>query len=544
MREVAYLLVPSVVYIDGHALNERVSPARNDLLGAVMAALRRQLSIGLIVFLVFLVGAGSVLAQSDGPRTGPRGLASDDAAPQEVVSEMVATAAIPERTSPYSLVVQATSWPGTEYTYFLTLLNLSPWPIPALSVLDRYFPMDPTQSGVDHPWHPGRIDSSRATAVAFSFPEGPLEAGCHQLEINIADGLGVILMDCSPPGMTTVWDVVLTEEMAAYLAEPLLTAELPAGGSKIGLHVTRNSSPAIMDFVRSAQPAVVAAVGDVGWLTEVKEDSPDTVTIGRFAELDQTFEGDPIERARAFVGAHVERYLSNPGVDYWLGWNEPIIDELWQMDWYASFEAERAVAMAELGLKVAVGNFSAGTPEADEFALFVPAIAVVKEFGGILAVHEYSAPTMREGVGAGIPGFENREDHGALTLRYRYWYEHFLRPNDLVIPLVVTEAGVDGGVLVDRERDLNGWRDFGSQPLAGDVIGRSLGRTEAYLEQISWYDDELRRDSFVLGFAIFNVGDRDGQWSSFDITGILPELGSVVTSKDDAPTTALGAPGH
>jgi hypothetical protein len=330
--------------------------------------------------------------------------------------------------------------------------------------------------------------------------------------------------------------------MAAYLVEPTLTAELPAGGSKIGLHVTRNNSPAIMDFVRIAQPAVVAAIGDVGWLTEVKKDSPNTVTIGRFAEIEQTFEGDPIDRAREFVAAHLERYLANPGVDYWLGWNEPVIDQLGQMQWYAAFESERAIAMAEHGLRVAIGNFSAGTPEADEFALFVPAVAVAKDLGGILAVHEYSAPTMRKGVGDGIPGLESRGDSGSLTLRYRYWYEHFLRPNDLVVPLVISEAGVDGGVLGEHGRDLNGWRDFaGDSRLEGAEFAPRIPG-EGYLEQISWYDDELRRDSYVLGFAIFNVGDQDGRWASFDVTGVLPELGDLALAKDQAPVPAVGAP--
>src|SRR5690606_458457 len=100
---------------------------------------------------------------------------------------------------------------------------------------------------------------------------------------------------------------------------------------------------------------------------------------------------DPAAQARAYVQAAAWAYRANPGVDYWLGWNEPGIDEIGQMQWYADFEAERIVAMAELGLKAAIGNFSTGTPEPAEFEAFLPAIRVAKEYGAVLALHEYSA---------------------------------------------------------------------------------------------------------------------------------------------------------
>ena len=48
---------------------------------------------------------------------------------------------------------------------------------------------------------------------------------------------------------------------------------------------------------------------------------------------------------------------------------------------------------------------------------------------------------------------------GPLTLRYRWWYEEFLKPRGLVIPLVISEAGVDG-VVANRPARGRGWRDF------------------------------------------------------------------------------------
>ena len=476
-----------------------------------MIGLRRSLLVVLV--LVWALVAAPMVSRAD---------ASD---PSVIDVEVLGTVELPDSQVPTSLVVQATSWLGDPYAYILTLSNLSPWPLGSLTVLDRYFPDDPVEE-ISHDWFPDRIEPGEAASIVIPFPDGPFVDGCHQLEIGWAEGWSVVLMDCNGPGTMTVWEVPLSEEMASYLAEPspYSFAPISADRSRLGLHVTRNSTPAIMDFVEEMQPAVIVAVGDLGWLEEVKEASPDTITLGRLLEDGQTIAGDPVVRAREFVYMNAGQYLANPGVDYWLGWNEPDIGDPGQMGWYAAFEAERTIAMAELGLRVAVGNFSTGTPEAAEFEAFLPALSVAREYSAVLALHEYSAPTMFDGVGADIPGHEAQDGFGALTLRYRYWYEHYLEPNGLVLPLVITEAGIDGGVLRPQGIVLDGWREFASDPPEG-VPALTL---ESYIDQLTWYDSELRRDPYVLGFAIFNVGESDGQWASFDVTAILPYLAGVI----------------
>ena len=151
--------------------------------------------------------------------------------------------------------------------------------------------------------------------------------------------------------------------------------------SKIGIHVQWNNDSEIMEFVRRMKPAVVKSVGDFGFMAELKEVSPSTVTIGRLYS-DQPMDGDPDERARAFVEQNLATYQSNPAVDYWEGYNEPGVGD--KMAWYAQFEAERVRIMASYGLKCAVGAFSTGVPEWDQFADFLPAIRAAKQYGGIL----------------------------------------------------------------------------------------------------------------------------------------------------------------
>ncbi len=474
----------------------------------------RCLSVLLVTFLIF-----SCL---------PLAVSADVNKPLSINSDVVATTSFPPPIIPQMLMVQATSWPGQPYRYLLLVGNFSPWSISSLRFLDRYFPADLSQDEVVHQWVPGRIESGQTSSFVIEYANGPFSSGCHQLEVNIADALNTILMDCSAPGSTTIWNVPLNEEAAAYLASPVLTLSQPVGRSKLGIHVSSNSSPRIMDFVRQAHPAVVVAVGDLGWLAEAKAVSPKTLTIGRFLEEDQTIGGDPAARAREFVRANTSRYLAYPGVDYWLGWNEPVIDNVEQMKWYATFEAERVAAMAELGLKVAIGNFSAGTPEADEFQAFLPALVTARKYGGVLSLHEYSAPTLQAGVGSAIPGLTAQPEQGALTLRYRNWYNNYLVRNNAVLPLIITEAGIDGGVLGPGVTSNRGWRDFLDHGGSGAGSAQAIAE---YVAQLSWYDDELRRDPHVLGFAVFNTGNTKGEWKSFDVTAILPQLADLIAGK-------------
>ncbi len=185
---------------------------------------------------------------------------------------------------------------------------------------------------------------------------------------------------------------------------PDYTPRPELGPSKMGIHVARPNSEAIMEFVRAAHPAVVKGVDDLGFLTEVKAVSPQTVTVGRFSVDPQDYNGEPEAAAAALVARQLPQMLLNPAVDYWEGWNEPD-PNLDRMDWYARFEAERVRQLAQHGLRAAVGGFSTGVPELNEFELFVPAIAEAQRHGGILTLHEYAAPDITFLFGDPLPGY-------------------------------------------------------------------------------------------------------------------------------------------
>jgi len=314
---------------------------------------------------------------------------------------------------------------------------------------------------------------------------------------------------------------------------PLPTPDWPPalnqrGSSKLGLHVIQNNTPNIMEFIRRTKPAVVKGLGGFGWATEVKKVSPETVTVGRLLEdADEgIMVGNPEAAAQIFVARHLQEYLLNPGVDYWEGWNETVPGG--NMAWYARFEAERTRRMADHGLRVAIGGFATGTPEWDEFVEFLPAIEVALAHGGILTLHEYAAPTLDYRMGESLPGHPAYPDRGVLMLRYRWWYEDLLKPRELVIPLVISEGGIDGQVYQELAPPGLGWRDFTDY---WHRQGLGEGGAQTYIEQLAWYDGELGQDDYVIGVAIFTAGSPSGQWKSFDITAILPQLAKYIASR-------------
>ena len=297
------------------------------------------------------------------------------------------------------------------------------------------------------------------------------------------------------------------------------------GRSKLGLHVQWNNSPEIMEFIRRMKPAVVKSTGDLGFLAEVKAASPSTVTIARLLNSSLSMEGDPVEAARTFVAQNLPEYQRHPAVDYWEGLNEPGIQG--RMEWYTSFEVERVRLMAEHGLRCAVGGFSTGVPEWDEFAAFLPAIEAAQEHQGILTLHEYDAPTLDRSVGAGLPGQPAHAERGAFALRYRWWYEDFLKPKGLVLPLVISEAGIDGTIPNRPGPKGRGWQDFSGYWVEQGVAEDGI---QALLKQLSWYDAELQRDPYVIGFAVFTAGAMTGEWASYDITQVLRHIATYIVA--------------
>ena len=330
---------------------------------------------------------------------------------------------------------------------------------------------------------------------------------------------------------------VLGRALPTQVVEPGAVAPTPdwpdglsrLTNSKLGLHLVTNNDPFIMEFIRRARPRVVKSVDDLGWLQDVKRASPNTLTLGRLnsnQNEDNVLVMDPEDAAEAYINLQLERYRLNPSVDVWEGWNEfvPVTNE--RMAWYARFEAHRACRMQALGFRAGVGGFSVGVPEYEMMAHFMPALEAAYRCDGIFTLHEYNSPTMDCGVASGragiIPGAPNfgAVEVGYHALRYRFWYEGYLKPRGLgTLPLVISEAGVEGRPTPGGPcNDPSGraWKAYSNWWVQN---GQGATGAEAYVNVLSYYDLRLRQDDYVVGATLFTGGaiQADASWHPFDL---------------------------
>lgn len=255
---------------------------------------------------------------------------------------------------------------------------------------------------------------------------------------------------------------------------------------------------------------------------EVKAASPATIFVGRF---NQEYEPDlgradirPLEAART----HCDRVLPwaermGETYDFWQGLNEPELQSPEAVARYAEFDSERARIMDQHGFQVVVGSFSVGNPSRlSWWEQYLPALEAASELGGALALHEYAWPSL------------DRQSPW-YSLRHRKVYEGEPRhewaglPQHLRdLPLLITECGLDGAIVQSL-------RPRGWQVLYGDDPGR-------YLEQLAWYDEELQKDMYVVGAAVYCCCTADDpNWGTYNIwPGIVEEL-----ARHAAPTYRL-----
>ena len=286
--------------------------------------------------------------------------------------------------------------------------------------------------------------------------------------------------------------------------------------------------PQLFDLLSTGNLAVVKTLElDPNFAKEIKQADPDVTLIARLTPLEdidwarvdaKRLARDFVNRLMLVAGHPVRRQH----IDAWEAYNEPVVDTPDAMKRLAEFEAERTYLLAREGIRSCVGNFATGHPELDLWPHFFPALKAVKETGGYLGLHEYSAPYMWFGYGPHqLRAGQDEGDEGWLTLRYRKAYRYYLQPAGLEVPLVMTEAGIDGGVQNRPGPEGYGWKDFADfWRKEGKVTTTPAG---FYMEQLAWYDGQLMRDPYVVGAAIYALVVF-GKWQSFEIVGECAEI--------------------
>lgn len=353
-------------------------------------------------------------------------------------------------------------------------------------------------------------------------------------------------LTATPPLETAT--TVPTPQPTATPTPPWPEAMAEPGASKLGLHVVGVSDSYVLEFIRRVKPAVVKAAGSFGWLAEVKQVSPTTVTIARIVEDNQeswyTQGLSPEDAAQGYVQSHLNEYQSNSGIDYWEGWNEIgyAAEGTAKLAWYGRFEAARACLMQQYGFRAAVGGFATGWPTAyGDLESFLPALQAAARCGGIWHLHEYNRPylncgVMPAGTAGIIPGAPAiTVPAGPLTLRYRLWYEGYLKPRGLGnLKLVISELGMDVVPIqagCPDPGDAAAWRDLEGFWVANQRAGDGV---QAYLNELTWYDQQMRQDPYVIGAAIFTAGYPDGGpdgWGPYDIHNLLVPLANYLATQ-------------
>ena len=166
-------------------------------------------------------------------------------------------------------------------------------------------------------------------------------------------------------------------------------------------------------------------------------------------------------------------------------------------------------AADRLGLKTVALNSACGHFAEELIGCFPLTLEALAETGGYLGMHEYDAWTMdrihRETV----------DTDGGFWLcgKWKRAMGPVWEKYGDAVKLVVTECGVDGGVVGQPGK---GWRDVDADPTVA---------LESYCGEhsLAWYNDLLNGDDLVVGAAIFIVSG-EGDWSRFDIAGTeIPE---------------------
>jgi len=376
-----------------------------------------------------------------------------------------------------------------------------------------------------------------ATPVATASPANTATPGAT----------ATIVVTTPAPTFTFTPANTATPEPPTHTPEPTVdpwpVARTSPSASKMGLHVILNDDPRIMEFIKRTQPKVVKGLDNLDWMAQVKQVSPQTITIGRFTDVPNRDVLDnktpdqfpnPSDFAHQFIDTFIERYRQYPSVDYWEGWNEfpPHGPDQWK--WFSQFEYYRACYMNQMGLKAAIGAFSAGTPEYTDMGIFVQNALqpeVRDNCNAIFTLHEYSSPTLQFGFNAGIPNAVHVDNAGSLTMRYRYWYEGFIKPAGFTIPLVITESGIDAGTGQGCPMG-DGGQGWYSCYKDWDALNLGDAKWKVYLDQLAWYDNLLRQDPYVIGFTVFTAGTTHvPQWRTFDIDDLLVPMAGYMNSQ-------------
>jgi hypothetical protein len=163
---------------------------------------------------------------------------------------------------------------------------------------------------------------------------------------------------------------------------------------------------------------------------------------------------------------------------------------------YAVWESQRLALMHAANLRSVVGNWSVGVPDLPTWDVYAPMLSLLKPTD-FIGLHEYWS------------------DHADIANTWHCARWTLCAPLLTNQPIVITECGRD---VVEGE-GFAGWQ-------------RSASPVE-FINDLGEYNKLLESYPNVLGACVFQVGSRDRQWQTYDVSAIWP----FITAKYTGATT-------
>ena len=260
---------------------------------------------------------------------------------------------------------------------------------------------------------------------------------------------------------------------------------------------------------------VIDPQGNQGFINAIKtykNDCPDGLTIVRFYPGTQGIKYDltdnPETSAQDFFKRAIYPNVKALGKDVYLFDYIQMPNEFentpeWQgeekMKWNGLFWLRLTELNQSLGLKTCIGSIPVGNSAGEDFSYIIEELRQMKNMGAALCYHSYTFHYSTD---------INEEIY--LSLRYRQYYSYFSQnaPDLLSMPLIISEGGVAE----------NG------DPYAGYLKSNKI---EEYKSWLTWFDQEIRKDNYVIGVTLFQIGN-DSDWGYFNLEPIADWLSNYI----------------
>lgn len=308
-------------------------------------------------------------------------------------------------------------------------------------------------------------------------------------------------------GRTVLSVVVLW--LVLWAAWPAAAAE--PSSSKIGIHLIQNNTAGITQIC-NAHPRVIKILDVYGPMIDAarnyKAGTPNGIVVLRvYTPKRYDASAAPADCAADFMNTVLAPALNSLSaadralIDYVEGPNECDSTVCWSTlqdaQWFNAFWLALAPQIADAGHKPCAFSIPVGNPPGttsdmqQKLAAVVPALRLCKQLGGAWSYHAYT-PNWSTDVGTQI----------WYSLRYRQFYSYFAQsfPDLADLPLILTEAGFDSG----GSPTGSGWQ--------------ANGTAQQYQDWLTWWDDQIVRDNYVLGSTLFQIGTPG--WPSFEVEPI------------------------